>query len=119
MMTDMYYLTPAAWVKTLYTGEGFAYGAFKSKQKLLKLLDKKGLKEAVKIEDLLGEKGQEYIDYLTQILDQKDFNSISKFVKNNKRLEDLAKRFSFYQEKGMNSHKNGSKGRFQPELQSR
>ena len=99
MMTDMYYLTPAAWVKTLYTGEGFAYGAFKSKQKLLKLLDKKGLKEAFKIEDLLGADGQEYIDYLTQILDQKDFNAISKFVKNNKRLENLAKRFSFLSRK--------------------
>ncbi len=90
-------------------GRGFAYGAFKSKQKLLKLLDKKGLKEAVKIEDLLGEKGQEYIDYLTQILDQKDFNSISKFVKNNKGWRIWQKDLASYQEKGMNSHKNGSR----------
>jgi len=94
MMTDTYYLTPSAWVKTLYTGEGFAYRSFKEQQKFLKMLDEKGLKDLVKMEELLGKESKKYIDYLNQVLDQKDLEKVLKFVKKNERLENLAKRFN-------------------------
>ncbi len=93
MMTDTYYLTPASWVKTLYTGEGFAYRAFKKKQKFTKLLEKDGLGSIVDIEKLLGKDGKLYLDSLTRVLDSEKYDKVMKFVNNNDRLQKLATRF--------------------------
>ncbi|MHC1716503.1 MAG: hypothetical protein AB9915_01225 [Candidatus Dojkabacteria bacterium] len=38
-MNSLYYLSPVAWVNTLYTGEGFAYMAHKGRQKFQKTME--------------------------------------------------------------------------------
>lgn len=43
MMTEAYYNTPSVWIKTLATGEGFAYRAFKQQEKFLKLMEERRL----------------------------------------------------------------------------
>lgn len=93
MMTDAYYMTPGSLVKTLYTGEGFAYRAFKQQNKLEKLMGAEKWKDKVDFSQLFGEKGQEYLDSLTSILDQEKFDTISKFYKSNTKLQKLAFNF--------------------------
>ena len=96
MMTDMYYMTPASWVKTLANGEGFAYRAFKQQNKFLKMMEREGWTDKIDLTKLFGEDGKAYLDSFTSILDQEKFDKLLKFVKKNERLQKMAYRFGAF-----------------------
>lgn len=93
MMTDMYYMTPTSLIKTLSNGEGFAYRAFKQKNKFLKMMQDESWDNLVEIERLFGSEGEAYLNSLLNTLDQNKFDKLTKFVKKNKRLRKAAYNF--------------------------
>jgi hypothetical protein len=93
MMTEAYYNTPSVWIKTLATGEGFAYRAFKQQEKFLKLMEKEGWLDRVNLDQLFGENGEAYLHSFTNVLDQGKFDKLLKFVKKNEKLQKMAFRF--------------------------
>ena len=93
MMTEAYYNTPSVGIKTLATGEGFSYRAFKQQEKFLKLMEKEGWLDRVNLDQLFGENGEAYLHSFTNVLDQGKFDKLLKFVQKNERLQKLAYNF--------------------------
>ncbi len=92
-MTDLYYMTPASWVRTLYTGEGFAHRAFKQQERFLKMMAKEGWQNVVELEKLFGKNGTGYLNSFSNTLTQEQLNKLLKFVEKNERLQKLAYNF--------------------------
>jgi hypothetical protein len=93
MMTEVYYYTPATLVRSLSTGEVFAYRAFKQQEKFLKLMEKEGWLDKVNLDELFGKDGEAYLHSFTDILDQEKFDKLLKFAKKNERLQKMAYQF--------------------------
>lgn len=88
MMTDIYYLTPAVLVRTLGTGERFAY---KAHRQVENFLDKyKHLFPNLDLEKLFGPDGE---NYLVTFSNLEDFAKLEEFFRKNKRLRTLAYNF--------------------------
>lgn len=94
VMTDIYYLTPGSLVKTLYTGEGFAYRALRQRDKFLKgdIAKRYGNIEFTK---LFGVDGETYLTSIAGSMSPEDLARVTKFLKKNKGLQKLAYNFGF------------------------
>lgn len=92
-MTDLYYMTPASWIKTLYTGEGFAHRAFKQQERFLAMMKKEGWQYIVDFKKLFGKDGSAYLNSLSGNLTQEQLDKLIRFVKKNERLQKLVYRF--------------------------
>lgn len=110
-MTSLYYFSPVTWAKTLYTGEGFAYMAYLSQEKMSKML----LKEITK--DLPFEVGDFFeaiangdVDLfmadLQSIMSTEAFEKIERLTSKLGKQYKLAHRFSAYSRFKANIQKN-------------
>ncbi|MGI6476014.1 MAG: hypothetical protein ACOX0P_02990 [Candidatus Dojkabacteria bacterium] len=110
-MTSLYYFSPVTWAKTLYTGEGFAYMAYLSQEKMSKIL----LKEITK--DLPFEVGDFFeaiangdVDLfmadLQNIMSTEAFEKIERLTSKLGKQYKLAHRFSAYSRFKANIQKN-------------
>jgi len=93
MMTDLYYMTPTSLIKTLGTGEGFAYRTYKNQQKFLEMMRRQGWQVTVDLEQLFGSNGTAYLNSLSNVLSQERYQTLLQFAKDNEKLQKLAIRF--------------------------
>lgn len=91
MMTDIYYLTPAALVTSLGTGEIFAYRAHRQMEKFLSQY--KSMFPNLDLEKLFGPDGE---NYLVTFSNLDDFARLEEFFKSNRRLRRLAYNFGLF-----------------------
>lgn len=90
MMTELYYYTPASFLKNLSTGERTAYFLKKQQDKMMKAFGSKGLD----MEKLFGPDGDTYLASLSSVFGAKDLAVIQKFFRSNKAQQELALSFA-------------------------
>ena len=99
-MTELYYLSPATLIRSLATGEVFAYRAFKTEQKLIKILASDviknipGFNEEDFLTALKGGKLEEYLGTVQNLMDAETFNQVKKIGSVLARQAKLAQVFS-------------------------
>lgn len=91
-MTKLYYSSPALWVKTIMSGEGFAHTAYSAE----KAFDAKMKKTILNfdIKQLLSNDGESYLKKIQNMLTEDQVDLVEDFLKRDKRLKNLAFQFN-------------------------
>lgn len=88
MMTEIYYYTPASFLKNLSTGERTMYFLMKQQAKMAKRFS------GLDMDQLFGPNGEAYLASLAGVFGAKDLGVIKKFFTANKRQQRLALSFA-------------------------
>ncbi len=99
-MNSLYYMSPATWVKSLATGEIFAYRAYVV-EKVFKKKMEEVLSQSIEgfnmdnfLKGVLNGNGQDYLDLWEGNVSDEVFRKIKNFVMKEERLNKLAYQFS-------------------------
>lgn len=99
-MTPLYYLSPVTWVKSLGTGEVFAYRAHLIKKTFEKQILKDvesalaGFDMQAFMDGIMEGKGMDYINSLSGTINEDLMKKLEKFMKQEGRMTKMAYRFS-------------------------